>query len=142
MAKAIDHINAALQLLGVSSAIRPAPPQMIATALSVYNDMIARWVEDGIEVGAIQVTAPGEETQNYQWAASSIQYSLAVEVAPRAQVDVPSAVLAGQVRLYAEMRERARLGEVIPGRAKVDPRLPVGSGNSRGGRYSRRFYRS
>lgn len=141
MAKVIDHVNAALQLLGLSSVIRPATPGMIDLGVEIYNDVIARWVEDGIEVGVVQSQVAGDESQVYPWAAQALQYSMAMMIAPRAQVDVSQAILSGHVELMHVMRERARLSSVVPeGRAQYDPRLPVGSGNSRGGRFSRRFY--
>jgi hypothetical protein len=139
--KIIDHINAALELAGVSSPIRTPAPETLLTALTLYNDMIARWVEDGVEIGAIQSSVPGDESQAFPWAVSAIEYSLALEVCPRMQVDVPAAVLARQIDLYQKMATRARLQEIDPCQAQYDSRLAVGAGNSRGRKFARRFYR-
>jgi hypothetical protein len=83
---------------------------------------------------------PGEESQNYQWTSPALQYSLAIEIAPRAQVDIPQAVVVRQTELYSEMKSRIRLAEVAPGSVRPDGRLPVGSGNTRGVKNTRRFY--
>ena len=141
MAETVEHhIKRALQLIGATSPIRPAPAETIQTALSVYNDMIARWFSEGIDVGAAQTETVGDDAQNDQWASPAIQYSLAIEVAPLLQIEASPGVIARASTLFVEMRSRVRLKEVDPSRVEPDGRLPYGSGNTRGRRYGRRFY--
>jgi hypothetical protein len=134
-----DHIRAALQLIGAASAIKPASPEVNSAALDKYNSLVARWVEDGIEVGAVQTDVPGNESQVYSWARDALEYSLAIDIAAPLQV-VPSPVVVNRhSELLYTMTRRARLSAVDPTRSKSDERLPLGSGNVRGVKNARRF---
>jgi hypothetical protein len=140
MPTAIEHMRAGLGLIGQDSIIMPAPPDILARCRVVLNSMIARWVNNGIEIEVIPAPVPGDEVYNDDWATPAIQYNLAVMMAPECRVACPPEVTKMAGDLYAEMLERTRLLRVSPNRSVPDGRLPVGSGNDRGGAYITRFY--
>ena len=140
MPTAIQHIKGALGIIGQESNIMPAPPEMYQRGLSVLNSMIARWINNGIEIEIIPADIPGNEVYNDEWATPAIQYNLAVMMCPECNITVTPDVLALARSLYAEVVERTRLYKTLPQRSIPDGRLPIGSGNDRGVLNAPRFY--
>lgn len=132
MASTISHVTAALELIGASSPIKPASPEIIARVKDALNQMIASWVNKGIEVGVIQNSTPGNEANEDDWAALAIRYNLAVLAGPICRVDVPPVVAMKAVELYEEMRSATRLTRVAPVSLQRSGRFPRGAGNGRG----------
>lgn len=132
MSSTVAHVTAALELIGASSPIKPASPEIIARVKDALNQMIASWVNKGIEVGVIQNTTPGNEANEDDWAALAIRYNLAVLAGPICRIDVPPAVTLKAMELYEEMRSATRLTRVSPASLQCTGRFPRGSGNGRG----------
>ena len=140
MPTANDHIKRSLYLIGASSPIKPASPEILAECLVTFNDMVEQWSSIGYEVYLTKAATLGSEVYNEEWASPVIQYTLAVMCAPICQVDVPPAVAARQMELMTQLQRTTRLNALDPDRVKADSRLPVGSGVDRGRYDDRRFF--
>lgn len=140
MPTANEHINRAGFLVGLHSTVKPMSPALRDECLRTYNDMVAEWVNDGLELWFVQADVEGDEVYNDDWSSPAIQYNLAVRIAPLGQVEPPPRIIVEANRLYHAARQRVRLAKVTPGRVTYPGRLPVGSGVTQGARWRRRFY--
>ena len=141
MPTAIEHVKAALSIIGQNSPILPAPPDMLQRGLSVFNTMIARWVTvHGMEFEVQRADVPGDEVYNDEWATPMIQYNLGVLMCPECNITATPDVVQLADNLLREGVEYTRLLRCTPGRSMVDTRLPIGSGNDRGVLRAPRFY--
>ena len=141
MPTANTHIERALYLIGASSPIKPASPEIKDQCLTTFNDMVSRWAKQGYETGLVKASSLGSEVYNDDYFNPVIQYSLAVECAPICRVPVPPEVFKRQSELARELLETTALEALVPDPVQYDPRLARGSGVTRERAYISRFYR-
>lgn len=140
MPTANTHIVRALYLLGASSPIKPASPEIKDQCLITFNDMEANWAKQGYETGLIKAASLGAEVYNDDAYNAVIQYTLAVECAPICRVSVPPEVAKRQAELMRELMETTKLGALVPVAVRYDSRLSRGSGVTRERADISRFY--
>ena len=140
MPTANTHIERALYLIGASSPIKPASPEIKAQCLISFNDMVARWAKQGYETGLVKASALGSEVYNDDYFNPVIQYSLAVECAPICRVPVPAEVMNRKAELARELLETTALEALVPDPVRYDTRLSRGSGVTRERADISRFY--
>lgn len=132
MPTAETHITRALYLLGASSPIKPASPEIKSECLKSFNDMVERWGREGNEIYLTRADVLGDEVNNDEWANAAIQYCLAVEIAPICRVPVPPDVMARQKELMRDLVATSRMEALVPNDCAKDSRMPLGSGVVRG----------
>ena len=140
MPTANTHIERALYLIGASSPIKPASPEIKDQCLTTLNDMEARWAKQGYETGLVKAASLGSEVYNDEYFNPDIQYTLAIECAPICRVPVPPEVAKRQAELMRELLETTALQALVPEPVRFDSRLPRGSGVTRERADISRFY--
>jgi len=76
-----DLIADALRELNVISEIQTPSAEQFAHALRKLNQMMARWLEDGIDLGFFPQTSPSEDCPVNDYAELGVTLNLAIAVA-------------------------------------------------------------
>lgn len=131
MTVATKIVNEALTLIGASSSISPPEADQQATAFTVLQNLLNRWVKDQTLIGvdadnpAIVPSAIGDDILEADWATGALKAMLAMELCPYFRVE-PSPSLNRLIVIEQETL-------LIHGAPNPDPKypgnLPVGQGN-------------
>jgi len=121
-------IDRALEHIGARSVVSPANPESVQTGKDVLNGMIARWQDDGIDMGCVPLKEPGSELSEPLGARNGIEFNLAIELIPLFPgANVSPMLVASANKTYNEIRRRWRT-ITIP-KATVRGTYPRGQGN-------------
>ena len=82
MATNLDVITSSLRLLNVINSIQVPTAEQDAQGLTILNDMMADWEQDGIELGYYPQTASSDTIPVLDQYLRGIKYNLAFEMAP------------------------------------------------------------
>ena len=75
-------IQRALGHLNVHSVLSPANPESIIDGMDVLNSFIASLQDDNVDIGAVPLSAPGDDLSEPLGARNAIEYNLAVLMQP------------------------------------------------------------
>ena len=126
-------IERALSEINAHSVVMPAPPETYSAALEKLNSMIATWLKKGIDMGAAQLMAHGEELYEPEDATNAIVYNLALHCAPAMENGTP--VVSRELRALATKgyHDVAAFYQTFDTPKKVvSSTLPRGAGNKTG----------
>jgi hypothetical protein len=127
MATVERMLRRALRLIRVLDANEPAASFDTATAIEILNDMMARWEEDGVSVGWVEVDEVSDTVPAPNSAIRAIQYNWAVELAPEYEVEVPQVVGRLAVEGYADLQRDSIKNSIEP---RESDHLPSGGNGS------------
>jgi hypothetical protein len=132
-------VHGALGQIGAHSAIKPANPTSMQTGVDMLNGMIARWMDDGIDFGAVPLETEGSELSEPLGLTNTIIFNLGIELHPF----FPGSQISPQLRTnagttYQDMLTKSQV-ITIP---KPIPRdtLPRGQGNHRNRHVATTFF--
>ena len=123
-------IQKALTLINAHSVIAPANSESIEAAMGTLNSMISGWEDDRILMGAMPLSAPGDELSEPLGARNAIEFCLAVELQPM----FPGAQISQQTMISArkgltKLKRNWRTTTIPKPIARRT--LPKGQGNKR-----------
>lgn len=125
-------IKCALKEIGAHSILAPAPPESIVDGMGTLNSMLQLWLSNGIDLGIVPLSAPGDELGEPADAYQVIIDNLALSLAPNFDN--------GKQIVSVDLKNNARDGYnriknlyqvlTIPNKV-VSSTLPRGAGNRR-----------
>jgi hypothetical protein len=121
-------IQNALARIGAHSPIKPASSESMETGRDVLNSMIAQWMDDNIEIGAVPLEAVGSELSEPLGTFNPVVDNLAILLQPY----FPASQISQEVRKNAEKGYQYILGKyqtVTVPKKVVRGTLPAGQGN-------------
>lgn len=133
-------VESALQKIGVHSPLQPASPEALQTGMDKLNAMISEWEDDKIILGAVPLSALGNDLAEPLGARNAIENQLALVLAP----DFPGAQISTELHrqaklTYNKLVRRWKVRDVR--KQKVRGSLPLGQGNKFfNSRYTNTFY--
>jgi hypothetical protein len=126
MSTANVRVNRALNLLGATSPIKKARPEVINLAFEVLVEMLNLWTAQNIALGLTIPTVIGDDIEEPSETVLAIDFNLAVTVAPYLFKDPTPAVINKARQTMQAMRT-----EFVALPATLYPNtLPLGSGNT------------
>lgn len=115
MTTAIKHIERAMFMLGVSSPINKADPQIVNECFTSLKDFIAELDAAGHDTGAVIPETADEQMHNYEWSNTLIQSNLAVNIVNLfPNIELPAKVARTANRTMRELRTRTALDKYAP----------------------------
>lgn len=125
MSTANFRINKALNLIGATSPIKEARPEIFNTTFEILVSMLELWKSQSIDTGIIIPTEIGDELEEPLSTSLTIDFNLAVTIAPYLLKEPSPFVSAKAAQLMQTMRiVYSPLPETI-----YPDVLPIGSGN-------------
>src|SRR3990167_3044289 len=98
-----DVIKEALSIIGVLDEIQSLSAEQGANGLSVMNDLLAEWDEDGIDTGFYKQTDINADSPVYADALQAVKYNLAIALSNYYGVDPRLPVVALADRGYKRL---------------------------------------
>jgi hypothetical protein len=139
--QATTIVQRALFLIGAHSKINPAPPETITEGVEILNEMLAEWLEEKVNLGAVEATSHTTDIEEPAGTMSTIRYCLAVEIGDALSIEVPPTVETKAIIKYESLKRRYEAEDepYIPD-AELSRLLPLGQGSTRGSK-ARTFFR-
>jgi hypothetical protein len=135
MSTAQSLIDKALFVMGASSPMKPAQPEMYQQGLDGLIDMLSRWGNLNTNLGITIPSSLTTEINNPLGTDGAIYYTLAKELCPLFQKALGRDVLDMQARLFEDL---LTVYNPLP-LPQYPSTLPVGQGNRLSG-YDRAYY--
>lgn len=123
-----DVVKRALQQIGAYSPVMPENPESLALGKDTLNSMIARWQDEGIEMGCVPLNSIGDELSEPLGAFNGIVSNLAIELQPY----FPSTKISSELRRTAYIglnAIRRQWKPVVIPNAVARSTFPKGAGN-------------
>ena len=114
MATVDRMLKRALRLIRVIDAGDSTTSFDSSTAIDVLNEMMARWEEDGVSVGWVDVDEVSDTVAAPDSALRAIQYNWAVELAPEYDAEIPQSVGRGAAEGYADLQRDSIKSSIAP----------------------------
>lgn len=123
-----DLIADSLRELNVISEIQTPSAEQFAHALRKMNQMMAKWLEDGIDLGYFPQTSPSEDCPIMDYSELGVTLNLAIAVASNYGATVSAELGATAESAYATIL-RTAMNAALPVNSTM-PNRPCGSGDS------------
>ncbi len=125
-------IEAGLKVIGAHSIVAPADPESVVVGMDTLNSMLQVWLSQGIDLGIVPLSAPGEELSEPLDTTQAIIDNLAIAVAPNFDNgdNVVSVELKNNARRSFNRVKGLYQCLTIPDKV-VSSTLPRGAGNRR-----------
>lgn len=117
-------VRDALGLIRVLGEVESASAEQAALGIRVMNDIMASWIEDGIDLQYYEQTDPGAETPIPANMQGVVKYFLAFTLAPYFDKQVTQEMLTEARRLYGTLVRNSITEKMKP----IKTTLPRGEG--------------
>lgn len=104
MATVDTLLKRAFRLIRVADAAESIPGSDATNAITILNELMARWEEDGISLGWAGVSGTGDTVPAPDSALRAVAYNLAIELAPEYGVEPSAEVVRGAIDGMADLR--------------------------------------
>lgn len=132
-------IESALTKIGAYSPLKPTNPESVVSVMDTLNSFIAELQDNGVDMGVVPLSAPGDELSEPLGARNAIVNNLAI----LAQPDFPGTVVSQDLRINAAKGMQKLLNQwktvSIP-KKQVRGTLPQGAGNKSHGYFGETFF--